>query len=598
MHLDSEKESHLIIQIGKCIERLEAELGHSLVHSRKNFYTYLHETLWRLSTANVREVAGTTFLIELANHVMMTRLCRLRDGNFLIYLVFFLSVGYLAFLSFSIHDGIFYAGDQGIKALEVKQIAQGHGFKYLHLTQPAWVQSIWKAGFTPLRQPTFYNSPNGYLIVYPPAFQIISAWLYGIWGTAGLYIIPMTSTVILLLAFVWVLKRCGIKPMLIALAVFLLVFCSPLALYGVMFWEHLPAVLLLFAGLAFIASPPRKMGTAAVLGVVSGVAVFLRPEALMMDFLYALAVVILYFRDGKLPLQNRFFGDNRRLPFAFLATLAVLVLAFFIFNKIEYGFILGIHGRQVFTDKNPDTRMTWHHGFENLWQNNYISTSHFLLVLLLVPLIIRVIVRREKTDPRPALLTGIVIAFSLVTPWLLPNNGVVQWGARYFLAIIPITLVALFLAERQWNLLESNRLPLWLTGLIVAGILYCFYENTHSGGYKDVRWRYNQRLTKTYKLIDSQPGNVVILSHHWMINDFAWLFDKENFFAASNDDSLRRLLPLLKANGVHQYIFVFDPRVPTLPAMLKDSTTRHWWNDRAKNIWVKEEYAAKVYTIR
>jgi len=32
--------------------------------------------------------------------------------------------------------------------------------------------------------------------------------------------------------------------------------------------------------------------------------------------------------------------------------------------------ILGIHGRQVFEDNNPDTRMGLHHGFVNLWDNN------------------------------------------------------------------------------------------------------------------------------------------------------------------------------------------------------------------------------------
>jgi len=523
---------------------------------------------------------------------------RLRESNLLIYLVLFLSAVYLAFIALSIHEGIFYAGDQGIKSMIVKQIAQGHGFKYLHLPQPAWVQSIWKAGFTPLRVPSFYDSPDGYIIVFPPAFQMISALLYAKWGTVGLYIIPMLSTVILLWWFVFLLKRCGVKPMLIALALFLLVFCSPLALYGVMFWEHLPAVLLLFAGLAFIVSPPRRTGAAAALGIVSGLAVFLRPEALMMNFLYALAVLILYFQERRLPPEKRLSGDSWPIAISFLAGLALPILAFFAFNRVEYGSILGIHGRQVFIDKNPDTRMTLHHGLENLWMNNYISTSHFLFVLLLIPLIIRVIVARENPDPRPVVLAGIVIVFSLVTPWLLPNSGIVQWGARYFLVIIPVTLVALFLAERQWNLLQGNHIPLWLLCLIVLGVGYCFYDNTHGGGYKEVRWRYNQRLAKTYRLIGSHPGNVVILSHHWMINDFAWLFDKEYFFAASNNDSLSRLLPLLKKNGVHQYIFVFDPRVPTLPPMLKDSTTSHWWDDHAHNVWIKDDYAAKVYTLQ
>jgi hypothetical protein len=520
------------------------------------------------------------------------------ESNLLIYFVLILSAVYLVYLAFSIHEGIFYAGDQGLKALEVKQIAQGYGFKYLHLPQPEWVQSIWKAGFTPLRPPSFYNSPNGYIIVYPPAFQIVSAWLYAKWGTAGLYVIPMLSTVILLLWLVVLLKRCGIKPILIAAAIFILVFCSPLALYGVMFWEHLPAVLLLFAGVNFIGSPPRKIWAAAALGVVSGLAVFLRPEALMMDFLYGLAAILLYFWNRRVSQSAGLPADKPAKPIAFLAGLALPVLTFFIFNIVEYGSIFGIHGRQVFKDNDPDTRMTLHHGLNNLWQNNYISTRHFLLVLLLIPLIVRGIVRRKNTDPRPLLLAGIVVLFSLLTPWVLPNNGIVQWGARYFLAIIPITLVALFLAERQWNLLDGRHIPTWFIGLIVVCTGYCFYHNTHGGGFKEVRWRYNQRLTKTYQLVDSQPGNVVIVSHHWMINDFAYLFDKDYFFTASSNDSLSRLLPLLKKHGVHRYIFIFDPREPTLPTMLRDSTTSHWWDDRVHHVFIKNDYAAKVYTLR
>jgi len=308
-------------------------------------------------------------------HVMATLWRRMSESNLFIYLVLFLAAVYLGFIAFSIHEGIFYAGDQGIKSLVVKQIAEGYGFKYLHLPQPAWVQDIWKAGFTPLRAPSFYDSPNGYLIVFPPAFQMISAWFYARWGTAGLYIIPMLSTVILLLWFVYLLKRCGVKPIMIALGIFLLVFCSPLALYGVMFWEHLPGVLLLFAGLAFIVRPPQRVWAAVVLGVISGLAVFLRPEALVMDFLYGLIVLALRFRDTS--------RDNRGV--AFLAGLAAPILGFFVFNLAEYGSVLGVHGRQVFTDQNPDTRMSLHHGLENLWANNHISTSHFVFVLLLIP---------------------------------------------------------------------------------------------------------------------------------------------------------------------------------------------------------------------
>lgn len=521
-----------------------------------------------------------------------------REGDRLIYLVFFLSIIYLGFVASSIHEGIFYAGDEGIKSLVVKQIAHGYGFKYLHLSQPGWVQSIWQAGFSPLRRPTFYKSANGYEIVFPPAFQIVSAWLYERFGTVGLYIIPMSSTLILLLWLAFLLKRNGVKPMMAALALFILVFCSPLALYGVMFWEHLPAVLLLFAGLAFIVRPARKPWAAATLGFVSGLAVFLRPEAIMMDLLYGIGVLWLYFRDRRFTGEQKFFGTSPRTAFVFLGGMAVPALIFAGFNLHEYGSILGLHARQVFDDNNPDTRMTLHHGLQNLWQNNYISTRHFLFVLLLIPLLLRAVIKRNNVaDPRPVLLALIVVAFSLFTPWVLPNNGIVQWGARYFLAIIPVTLVALFLAERNQNWLTGRRIPLGMLGVVVVFICYCFYHNTHGGGYKEVRWRNNQRLTKTYQLIDSQPGNVVIVSGHWMINDFAYLFDKDYFFAASGNDSLRRLLPLLREHGVHHYIFVYDPRVPSLPTMLRDSSTSHWWTERAHNVYVKNDYDSKLYTL-
>jgi pullulanase len=511
---------------------------------------------------------------------------RLNTNYSLVYLVCFFSLCYLGFLAFSIHDGIFFAGDEGIKSLVVKQITQGYGFKYLHMGQPEWVQSVWQAGYFPLKAPFFYPSQQGYIIVFPPAFQIITAFFYSRLGTTGLYILPVLCTIILLIWFIVLLKRCGIRPSMIALALFVLVFCSPLALYGVMFWEHLPAVLLLFAGLAFIVNPPDRIWSAVALGFVSGLAVWLRPEALVMDFLYALAVGILLFRERRLANP------------AFLTGLALAVFGLFVFNEIEYGSLLGVHGQQLFKDSNPETRMGVHNGLRNLIANNEISIRNFFFVLLLLPIAYRLIRKsRDTGNLRPGLLSAIVFVYSLVTPFLLPNDGVVQWGARYFLPIIPITLVTLVLVEKQWNIIEGRRIPVWLTCFIVLGVFYSFYHNTHGGGYKELRWRYNDRLSASYNLINKKSGNVVIFSHQSMAYDFAYLFDKDYFFAASGDDSLRRLLPLLKKSGVHEFIYIFDPRVPTLPKMLEDSTTSHWWDNAAKKIWIKDEFASKVYTI-
>ena len=503
-----------------------------------------------------------------------------------VYFVLLISLGYLIFLACSIHEGIFYAGDQALKSLQVKQIAAGYGFKYLHLGQPDWVKSIWDSGFFPLQPPFFYPSPKGYLIVYPPLFQYLTAFFYAHFGSPGLYILPMLCTLILWGWTVQLLKRCGITPLYIALAIFILVFCSPLMLYGVMFWEHLPAVLLSFAGLSFIAAPPAKTWTAVALGILCGLAVWLRPEVLVMILLYSGAVAILYLRD------------RRAVYIVFGIGIALALLPWFAFNQFEYGSLFGIHGQQVLHDNDPGTRMSWHNGWRNLTSINDISIRHFWFLLLLFPVLYQAI-RRKDSDIRPLLLASIVILYSLLTPFMLPNDGIIQWGPRYFLAIIPVTVVALFLAAKQWEVKTRRPIPIWLTLLILVAGLASFYKNTHGGGYKELRWRYNTRLTNIYRLLSSKPGNVVVVSPHFAAYDFGYIFDRNYFFAADGDDSLRRLLPLLQDKGVHEFICIYSPRYHSLPPMLQDSVSRHQFDAEAALTpgWIQEDVAYRVYDI-
>jgi len=516
---------------------------------------------------------------------------RLNKNYYIVYFVLLLSICYFAYVASSIHEGIFYAGDQALKSLQVKQIAGGYGFKYLHLPQPAWVKAIWQAGYFPLKPPFFYPSPNGYLIVYPPMFQIISSYFFSTMGSRGLYFLPMLCSLILLVWTILLLKRSGITPFNVAMAVFILVFCSPLMLYGVMFWEHLPAVMLLFAGLAFIVNTPRRIWAAAALGLISGQAIWLRPEALMMNLLYGGAVAFLYFRERK----DVDFRERKGVYLAFMVALAFSVIPWFAFNYAEYGSIFGLHGKQVLSDNDPDTKMGLKHGWNNLIAINHLSIHDFLFLLLLFPLIYRSV--RDKAELRPILLAVIVILYSLLAPFMLPNDGVIQWGPRYFLAIIPVTVLALVLAAKRWNISHGS-LPLWFTLIILYVGLDSFYRNTHGGGYKEVRYRYNERIRPTYNLINHGTGNVVVVSRQYMSYDFGYLFNNDYFFYASGDDSLRRLLPLLKSNGVKRFIYIFDPRVPTMANMLKDSATSHYWEDVKNKVWIKDDIASEVFEIR
>src|ERR1700722_12117276 len=134
---------------------------------------------------------------------------KFKKGNLVILLVLVVALAYLAFLTSSIQNGVFYSADGGVKYMTVKQVSEGHGFKYLYLPQPSWVQSIWQAGYFPLRAPFVYPSPHGYMYVFPPAFQIINAFLYSRLGYSGLYILPILSIVLLWVFMVLVLRRLG-----------------------------------------------------------------------------------------------------------------------------------------------------------------------------------------------------------------------------------------------------------------------------------------------------------------------------------------------------------------------------------------------------
>jgi hypothetical protein len=492
----------------------------------------------------------------------------------LVYLVLLVSLGYLAILGRSIHEGIFYAGDQALKAMQVRQIAAGHGFKYLYLDQPEWVQSIWSAGYFPLRPPFFYPSPQGYLIVYPPLFQLITAFFYAHFGFAGLYILPALCTLLLLGWTVWLLNRSGVSPVNIALGVFILVFCSPLMLYGVMFWEHLPAVLLLFAGLSVIVAPPAQSRVSAVLGILCGLSLWLRPEAGAMILLYGVAIGVLYLRE------------RRAVYIAFGIGAGAVVACWVVFNFNEYGSLFGIHGRQLWQDDSADSRVGMLHGWRILRSINSISIRHFWFVLLMFPVII-LAARRKNSDLRPVLLASIVILYSVLTPFMLPNDGITQWGARYFLAIIPVTLMALLVAPKTR----------WLPPLILLAALPSFYQNTHGGGYKELPWRYNQRLTEIYRVLDRKPGAVVIASPHFLSYDFGYLFDRTYFFGASGNDSVRRLLPLLARQGVHEVVCLYNPRFNTLPPMLQDSVILdRFWAESARG-WIREDVAYKIISL-
>lgn len=491
-----------------------------------------------------------------------------------VYFVCFFSLCWVAFLVSSVLPDVFFSLDGGIKLMIVRQFNQGHGFKYMYLPQPQWVHEIWNNGYFPFRPPFAYPSSAGYLYSFPAAFQIISAFLYLKFGYAGLYVIPVLSTILLWIFMIMLLNRCGMAPAKIAAAIFILVFCSPLTIYAATYWEHTLAVLLLFTGTAFIVSPASRQLTAALWGLCCGLAAWLRPEALVMQILYGLALAVLYVKQKR-----------PEYP-AFAAGMFLSVAGFLIFNRVEYGSVFGIHGYQVLNENSFGGKIA--KAVHILVSINKSSIRHFPFILLLIPVIYRLFKSRHALDLRTVLLICIVIGFCLLTPFILPNDGGRQWGPRYFLPIIPIIIVVLLLVDQQWNLTANRKLPVWLMVFMLVITGYSLYRNGYKGG-KTLRWENHNRVRPSLDFV-RQNGDVIVVGDGSTAMEMGDVFNEKYFFQIDDDASLDKLLLLLKKQGIREFVYIYDINDPKgLPGPLKKVTT---------HLLKKGDFSLSKYFIR
>lgn len=474
-----------------------------------------------------------------------------------LYLVLFLSHCYLAFLVSSVQPDVFFSGDGGMKFMVIKQIIGGEGFKYMHLPQPQWVHAIWQKGYFPFRNPFVYPSTGGFLFSFPPYFQLISAVLYSKFGYIGLYILPVLSAVLLWWFLIRLLNHHGISSFNIAIALFILVFCSPLTIYGAAYWEHMPAVLLLFGGTGFLLNSRPHPVSAAVIGLLCGLAVWLRPESLVMDILYGAAALILYVK--------------RRLPAypVFIIGMLLSIAGFLVFNKMQYGSLLGVHSYQVLQDHGMLYKIL--KGCKNLLVVNWMSILSFPFVLLLLP-VLYCLWKREwpiRLDLPTQLLLFVTVAYCLLTPFMLPNEGGMQWGARYFLPIIPLVVILFALIDQQMKVIENKKLPVWLVTVLLVCTGYSFFLNTFQGGFNKLRWANYHRITPALEFVKQLDGNVIVVGSEYIPMELGSVFNEKYFFLAGNDSSFNKLVSVLKEQGIHECLYINQEELsPGLPNLL------------------------------
>jgi len=464
-----------------------------------------------------------------------------------VYFLYLIACCYLFLLLSFARPDTFYLGDGGLKFMMIRQISAGEDFRYISHTQPQWVENIWAQGFFPIRPIFVYPEANEHFFVFAPFFQFVSAFPYREFGYGGLYIIPAISLMLFWAWFLWLGKKLNFSNQQLSASFFLLAFCSPLTLYGAIFWEHTMAILMLFSGVVMIALPPQRPWHTAMLGLISGLAVWLRPEALLLNMLYSAALLYLYYRKTAPP------------PWLFISGVVVGIAGYLLFNKLEYGFYFGMHGRQVLGDEGflqKYKRIRY-----NIKFLSGLLLQFFPFVLLMLPVFYTWYRSRRTLQHATVAMLFVSAAFWFLSPFIFPSPGGKQWGPRFFLMLIPICLLVIATAFRQW---EQTARTQYKNALLVVALLitaYAFVFNTFIGAtslYKDDAYR----VYPTLDLVKRDQGSIVVVNSHFITMELSVTFREKHFFLIDDTAALDKLIPLLKNKGEDHFIYINYGEIP------------------------------------
>jgi hypothetical protein len=109
------------------------------------------------------------------------------------------------------------------------------------------------------------------------------------------------------------------------------------------------------------------------------------------------------------------------------------------------------------------------------------------------------------------------------------------------------------------------------------------------GGYK-LHWANYHRVKPALDFVKAQDEAVMVVGSGYIPMEMADVFDKKYFFLAEDDAHFHALIDRLKAEGVHEFLYINEEdRSPGLPNLLQDSS---------KNLIKKGNYFFAKYVVR
>lgn len=253
----------------------------------------------------------------------------------------------------------------------------------------------------------------------------------------------------------------------------------------------------LVAGLvSFYYKPNSGIYSSFVIGLLTGIGVFFRPEVIFLPFFLGASLIFHFFKNG-FPGKNT--DDAKR--FSLLIGYGFAVFLFFLMNYLLYGNFLGT--RIEANKTGMESFLDWGKYASLLFYGNgrvgfFLFSSWVLVALSYLLFRFRGLDRKEKE-----LLCATIMSIFLIL-LLSPNDSNIDWGTRYLSWLLIPVAVLYFAKDFEKTTLDKiwrkSVISFFALGLIVV---YVFFR---------LQAKVSQEFQKYNSVLTNLSGEVSVLS--------------------------------------------------------------------------------------
>ncbi|MDR7416583.1 MAG: hypothetical protein QN193_10465 [Armatimonadota bacterium] len=364
----------------------------------------------------------------------------------------------LAGLSVSRHRA-FWSPDSGLRFVQVEALVR-QGYRRVSIPYPGAPFDP-GARYLPFSGWFLVRREGELHILYPPYFPALASLPYQVVGFPGLLLLPLAGVVAVLGTTASLLKTW--TPLAVPA-----ILSTPLSIYGLLFWDHAPAVGLCAGATALVpaAGLEKRSVPAFLAGVLAGLGLWLRTEM----YLFALALVLAAWQVFA-----------RRVAARIVVGILVPALAVWALNLYLFGHPLGLKGEAAVGARVAEVRSAV--GAVEEWTKRRLLVAYDLLVSTEQPH------NGEHPERIPlslavssTVVAGSVLLFWGVRSrdpiWVLAGAVVAILGplsaavtGQHLMGLLPTTPLVAILSLAARSPLPEVRFPLLTGALYTAAVL-------------------------------------------------------------------------------------------------------------------------------